>query len=137
MNVTPIRVNFSDTDAMGVVYNANYLIWCEIGRTQLIREWGLPYTEFARRGINVPVAEAHLRYLVPARYDDVVLVETTVKEFSPARITFGYRMLREGDGKLLCEGYTMHGFINAEGRPVAISKAAPDLYQAMQAKMHV
>ncbi|HEY3367843.1 MAG TPA: thioesterase family protein [Symbiobacteriaceae bacterium] len=134
MPVTSIRVNFADTDAMGVVYNANYLIWFEVGRTDLIRSWGMPYTEFARRGINVPVAEAGLRYLFPARYDDVVNVETTVAELTPARIKFMYRIVRADDGKLLCEGFTMHGFINAQGRAIAIAKAAPDMYQALLAR---
>lgn len=127
-----VRVRYADTDAMGVVYHANYLVWFEVGRGDFMREVGIPYTEFERRGIFVPVVEAHLNYKQPGRYDEVLTVETTVAELSAAKVKFGYRILREND--LLCEGFTVHAFV-AGGRPTALQKAAPDLYEGLRAQL--
>ncbi|HYF94726.1 MAG TPA: thioesterase family protein [Symbiobacteriaceae bacterium] len=127
--LSTIRVRYADTDAMGVVYHANYLVWFEVGRGDFMREVGIPYTEFEKRGIFVPVIEAHLHYKASGRYDEVLTVETTVAELSAAKVKFGYRIMRDAD--LLCEGYTVHGFV-AGGRPVALPKAAPDLYEGLR-----
>jgi acyl-CoA thioester hydrolase len=128
-----VRVRYADTDAMGVVYHANYLVWFEVGRCDLMREWGQPYTEFEKRGIFVPVVSAELQYKAPARYDDVLEVQTRLAELSPARITFAYRILRQADQQLLCEGRTVHAFV-VNGRPSALSKVAKDLYEAFAAR---
>lgn len=129
MVTSQVRVRYADTDAMGVVYHANYLVWFEVGRGDLMRAWGLPYTEFERRGIMVPVVEAGIRWRSPARYDEVLEVQTRVEELSPAKVKFAYRIVREGEGTLLCDGWTVHAFL-AGGRPAALPKAAPDLYGA-------
>jgi len=120
---------------MGVVYHANYLVWFEVGRSDLMREWGIPYTEFERRGIFVPVAEASLRWRSPARYDDLLRVESTVAELSPAKVKFAYRILREADDQLLCDGWTLHAFV-AGGRPAALPRIAPDLYEGLRARLN-
>lgn len=129
-----VRVRYADTDAMGVVYHANYLVWFEVGRSDLMRAWNLAYTEFEHRGIFVPVVEASIRWRSPARYDEELRVETTVAELSPAKVKFAYRILRESDGQLLCDGWTLHAFV-AGGRPSALSKVAPDLYEGFRAKL--
>lgn len=120
---------------MGVVYHANYLVWFEVGRNEIMRAYGLPYIEFERQGVMVPVVEAQVRWLFPARYDDVLHVETRVADLSPARITFAYRILRAEDGKLCCEGQTVHAFLGPTGRPSALPKLAPGLWAAFKAKM--
>lgn len=126
-----VRVRYAETDAMGVVYHANYLAWFEVGRTEWLRQQGVPYTEFEARGLFVPVVEVQARYLSPARYDDVLQIETTVSDLSPARVTFAYRISREG--VLLCEGRSNHGFMSREsGRPVALARKAPDLYTLLE-----
>lgn len=130
-----VRVRYADTDAMGVVYHANYLVWFEVGRNELMRAWGMPYVDFERRGIMVPVVEGHVKWLFSARYDDVLQVETRVAELSPARITFAYRIVRAEDGKLCCEGTTVHGFLNPAGRASALPKLAPDLYEGFRARV--
>lgn len=117
---------------MGVVYHANYLVWFEVGRGDFMREVGIPYTEFEQRGIFVPVVEAHLNYRQPGRYDEVLRVETSVAELSAAKVKFAYRILREND--LLCEGYTVHAFVSG-GRPAALQKLAPDLYEGLRAQL--
>ncbi|MEW8978141.1 MAG: thioesterase family protein [Symbiobacterium sp.] len=125
---TQVRVRYAETDAMGVVYHAHYLVWFEVGRNELMRAWGAPYVDFERRGILVPVTEARVRWLHPARYDDLLEVETRVERLTPARITFGYRISRAEDGRLCCEGTTTHAFLGPGGRPGALPKLAPELW---------
>ncbi|MGE5673748.1 MAG: acyl-CoA thioesterase [Mycobacterium leprae] len=134
MLAATVRVRYADTDAMGVAYHANYLVWFEVGRTELMRSWGVPYADFEKRGIFVPVVEANVRFLASGRYDDLLQVETSVSELSPARVKFHYRVVRSSDGRLLCEGDTLHGFVSPAGRPMALAKVAPDLYQMLQTK---
>ncbi len=135
MVTAEVRVRYADTDAMGVVYHANYLVWFEVGRNELMRAWGLPYIDFERQGIMVPVVEGNIKWKFPARYDDVLHVQTRVESISPAKITFAYRIVRAEDGKLCCEGTTVHAFLNGEGRPAALPKLAPALYEAFRAKV--
>lgn len=134
MVTSEVRVRYADTDAMGVVYHANYLVWFEVGRGDLMREYSLPYTEFERRGIFVPVVEAGIHWKSPARYDEVLEVQTRVAELTPARIKFAYRIVRKEDQQLLCEGFTLHAFL-ASNRPSALPKLAKDLYEGMLARV--
>lgn len=132
---TQLRVRYADTDAMGVVYHANYLVWFEVGRVELMRSWGLPHSLFEKRGIFVPVIEASARYLYPARYDDLLEVRTKMADLSAARTRFAYEIVRAEDGHPICEGRTLHAFVNLAGRPVALPRAAPDLYEGFKAKV--
>ncbi|HEX9859706.1 MAG TPA: thioesterase family protein [Nitrospirota bacterium] len=110
------RVTYSETDQMGFAYYANYLVWFEIGRTELIRESGLTYRELEDKGFMLPVIEASCRYLKPARYDDLVTIRAAVTELKGVRMSFGYEVLL--DGVLLAEGMTRHAFMDKNGRPV-------------------
>ena len=112
-----VRVRYADTDQMGFVYYGNYLRWFEVGRTEMLRELGTSYREVEAAGIRLPVLEACCRYLRPARYDDRVVIETTLAELGRASLRFGYRVLREADGELLARGTTAHCFLDARGRP--------------------
>jgi len=132
---TTVRVRYADTDAMGVVYHANYLVWFEVGRNELMRSWEMPYVQFEEKGILVPVVEANIHWRFPARYDDLLRVEACLAELSPAKLKFAYRIVRDSDGKLLCDGFTLHGFMSREVRPMALPKAAPDLYEALMKKI--
>ncbi len=112
---TEIRVIYGDTDQMGVVYYANYLRFFEAGRNEFIRAQGLRYRDFeARFGMVLPVAEAHVEYLAPARYDDLITVETTLAELRRVKLRFTYRLLR--DRELLVTGFTLHACVDPEGR---------------------
>jgi acyl-CoA thioester hydrolase len=91
------RVRYAETDQMGVVYHANYLVWCELGRTELIRARGTPYAELERQGVVLAVADASIRYHAPARYDDMIRVEAWVADLRSRTVTFGYRVLRLSD----------------------------------------
>jgi acyl-CoA thioester hydrolase len=114
--VAEVRVLMADTDAMGIVYHANYLRWFELGRSELVRHTGFPYTEMEAMGLGLPVVEARCRYRAPARYDDVIEVDARVEKLARASVIFGYRLLRGADRMLLCEGETSHACTSREGR---------------------
>jgi len=104
-----LRVRYAETDQMGVVYHSNYLIWFEVGRVELIRSMGLDYKRMeAEEGCGIAVVDVHVRYRAPARYDDELVVRTTLLAARGAVIKFGYRVLRVADEVLLCEGETVH-----------------------------
>ena len=113
---TTLRVRFEETDKMGIGYHSNYLIWFEVGRTELFRNIGIPYTAFEEQGIGLVVVEANCRYKRPAQYDDSLTIETVLEELSSRKVTFVYRVLR--DEVVLCEGNTVHLFVNQEGKPI-------------------
>ncbi len=116
-NTTRIRVRYADTDQMGFAYYANYLVWFEVGRTEMLRAIGLPYAEIEKENVALPVLEAHCKYRKAARYDQMLRVVSRLKEKPRASLRIDYEVFDEAD-QLLAEGYTTHTFINAEGRPV-------------------
>jgi acyl-CoA thioester hydrolase len=110
-----VRVRYAETDQMGVVYHSNYLVWFEIGRVELIRSMGLDYKRMeAEEGCGIAVVDVHVRYRAPARYDDELVVRTTLLAARGAVIRFGYKVLRVEDGVLLCEGETVHVVVDKE-----------------------
>ncbi|MEA4903109.1 thioesterase family protein [Desulfitobacterium sp.] len=120
LSETKLRVRYAETDQMGVVYHANYLIWFEVGRTELFRNLGLPYTVFEDQGLSLAVVEANCRYRKPAKYDDELIVITRLDKFTSRIITFGYRVMK-GD-TLLTDGKTSHVFLDKEGRVADVRK---------------
>lgn len=115
-HATTIRARYSETDKMGVVYNANYFDWFEIARTELCRAWGRPYTCWEEAGLLLPVVEAHCRYKHPVLYDDQVQLWCRVSEVKIHSVTFEYRLLRGDDYRLIAEGWTKHGCADRGGR---------------------
>lgn len=111
-----IRVRYSETDKMGIVFNSNYLSWFEVARTELCRMLGVPYAEWEDRGYMLPVSEAYCRYRSPARYDDEVSLWCGAPEnqIKPWSILFEYRA-ENSDGKMLAEGWTKHAFVDRDG----------------------
>jgi acyl-CoA thioester hydrolase len=115
------RVLYGDTDQMGVVYYANYLRFAELGRNEYIRARGMPYREIEQRfRIHLPVVEANLKYSQPARYDDLLSIETEVAQVRRVSLEFRYRILRAADGVLLAAGHTVHACITFEGKPTRL-----------------
>jgi acyl-CoA thioester hydrolase len=112
-----VRVRYAETDKMGVVYYANYLVWFEVGRTDLLRESGWDYREMEKEGYALPVIEAHCAYREPATYDDVLEVRTTGTLLSPVRVQFVYEIVRAADAALLATGTTIHATLDRAGRP--------------------
>jgi acyl-CoA thioester hydrolase len=111
---TQVRVRYAETDQMGVVYYANYLVWFELGRVELLRSAGLAYSKLeSDHGCILPVIEARCRYRSPARYDDEILIETRIAMVRDSVLKFAYRIYRkesrEGEErKLLADGETVH-----------------------------
>jgi acyl-CoA thioester hydrolase len=108
-----VRVRYAETDQMGVVYHANYLVWFEVGRVEFIRQLGLDYKKMEQEeDALIAVVEATVRYKAPARYDDEVVVRTTLAGVRGPIVRFRYAVLRAGNGvageTLLCEGETVH-----------------------------
>ena len=115
MERTEIRVIYGDTDQMGVVYYANYLRFFEAGRNEFLRAKGLRYAELEERHARrLPVAQAGVTYRQPARYDDLLAVETSLVKLRRASARFEYRLVRE-DGALLATGFTVHGCVDPMG----------------------
>jgi acyl-CoA thioester hydrolase len=110
-------VRYAETDQMGIVYYANYLVWFEVGRTDLLRQAGWSYREMEREGFSLPVIEAHCEYRQPARYDDELDVKTTGALVSPVRVRFDYEVLAATTATRLVTGYTVHATLDRNGRP--------------------
>lgn len=131
-NVTSYRVIYGDTDQMGVVYYANYLRWFEKGRAEWLRQIGLPYSEIERQGFHFPVAEVSCHYSHPARYDEIVKIETELAELGRATLTFNYRITRETDDVLLATGSTKHACIDHAGHVARIPRMLDDAIAAIR-----
>lgn len=114
------RVCYGDTDQMGVVYYANYFVFFERGRTEMLRQAGFPYSRLEELGVFLPVIEAKCRYFAPARYDDLLTLRSTVLELGRIRMTIGTQVLREN--KVLVSGEVTLASVNAERRPVRVAK---------------
>ncbi len=122
-----IRVIYGDTDAMGIVYYANYLKWFEIGRNELMRDMGIAYADLEQSGYSMPVIELGCEYLSPARYDDVLMIETMMTNLRRASVRFDYVIYSEGKERILAEGFTRHPFINSKGKIVRVPKHIADI----------
>ena len=112
------RVLYADTDAGGVVYNANYLRFFEIGRTEMMRKWAMPNSEIETHGIILPVTEAYLRYKAPAVYDDLLTIATSLSELKKVSCRFHYRITRQREGReqLIVKGFTNHACVDRQGK---------------------
>lgn len=111
-NSTEVRVYYADTDHEGVVYYANYLKWFEIGRTEILRQYGYDYSGIEKKDIIVPVVEVKCSYKQSAKYNDVVIINTTIGNIGNSSIMFNYEIIRKKDKKLLAEGYTINVFVD-------------------------
>ena len=136
LTASETRVRYAETDQMGVAYHANYLVWCEIGRTDFIRALGVTYAEMERQGVRLAVADATLRYHAGARYDDVVRIETRLTGVRSRMVEFAYTLLRvpaPGDtaGERLASATTRLISIDADNRPVAMPARFRTLLEAV------
>ena len=121
------RVIYGDTDQMGVVYYANYLRFFELGRMEYFRARGGRYSELEASGFSLPVVHVEADYRASAKYEDIVLVRTTVNELRRASFGFSYEVSREADGAVLCTGSTVHACLGKNGRPTPLPAALAKL----------
>ena len=125
---TQIRVRYGETDKMGVVYYGNYPLYFEVGRTDMLREFGLTYRGFEQQGIILPVVSLNVKYHRPACYDDLLTITTTLRKMPAVRIAFDYQVHNEA-GELIAEGDTTLVFTDAKTRKPC--KAPEILLQAL------
>ncbi len=113
-NRTEIRIRYADTDQMQFVYNGKYLEFFEVGRTELLRSTGLTYKKVESKGYQLPLVEAHLKYISAAFYDDILIIESLLKEIPKLKMRIDYKIFRKENNELVTEGYTEHVFVNKE-----------------------
>ena len=113
---TTLRVRYAETDAMGVVYHANYFVWFEVGRGDYFRAFGQDYGEWEGQGYYLPASEAHARFHAPARYADVVTVRTWLEEARSRSVTLGYEVVDKVRDKRLVSGWTKHICMDSNGQ---------------------
>jgi acyl-CoA thioester hydrolase len=111
-----IRVRYSETDQMGFVYHANYLSYFEMGRIEMLRKQGISYREIEQSGTLIVVYKVEIRYKTPARYDDELVLETTLERMTGARIDHSYRLTRADNGEPVCEGNTTLACVDRTGK---------------------
>ncbi len=114
------RIRYAETDQMGTFYNARALEWFEVGRSELARSIGLPYTEWERRGAFLPLTEAYVKYSGRARYDDLLQMRVEAKMMGRVRLRFDYEIWHAEDDRPVASGYTVHPIVNHEGRPMRV-----------------
>lgn len=145
-HVVRLRVRYSEGDQMGITYHARYLDWFAIGRTELLRELGLPYAQLERDGLLLPVLEVNCRYLGATRYDDIVQLETTLTEVGRTRMAFRYEawLLPPGGDAcagdeplaekpvLVTVGETRHVFVDSAHRPFDVRKRFPQVWEVLE-----
>ena len=128
---TQVRVRYAETDQMGVVYHANYLVWFEIGRVEFIRQMGLNYKEMeTEENCMIAVVEATARYRAPARYDDELVIQTRLTAARSSVIRFNYKIVRVADEAVLCEGETMHVVVTREMKKTRLPQRYAERFAA-------
>jgi acyl-CoA thioester hydrolase len=119
-----IRVRYAETDQMGVAYYANYLVWFEVGRSELCRKRGFRYADLEALGYKLVVTDVHCRYRNSARYDETVIVRTHLKGLNRRMVTFGYQILRKDTEEIIAEGETKHICVDLNGK----TKSLPEKF---------
>ena len=134
---TQYRVIYGDTDAAGVMYNANYLRLFEIGCTEMMRAWAMPYRAMEELGCILPVTESYLRFKAPARYDDLLDISASLVDASRLTCRFHYQIMRQeadGQSSLLTKGFTVHACVNREGTLTAFPEPIREAINAIIAQ---
>lgn len=126
---TELTVRYAETDQMGIVHHSVYPIWYEAGRTDYIKMFGISYTEMEAAGVMMPLINLTCHYGIPAKYEDVVVVETRATKLSAAKMVLYYELKRKSDGVLLGSGTTEHGFVDSKTfKPINVKKKLPELF---------
>lgn len=127
-SLTTLRVRYDETDQMGIVYYANYFVWFEVARADLLRALGWTYRAMEASGVKLPVIEAHCDYRRPARYDDDIEIRTVGTLMSPARMSFDYEVRVPGTDSPVAVGRTVHAAVGDDGRPCRLPKRVSEVF---------
>jgi acyl-CoA thioester hydrolase len=131
LSLIRLRVRFSETDLMGIVHHGSYLTYMELARVEWLRRRGVTYAAWAERHIHLAVAEVALKYRAPARFDELLAIETRLTEVGAATVRFGYRIVRAGDGVLCVEGSTRLAHLDER---LALRRLTPEMIEALGRK---
>ncbi len=127
-SISEVRVRYAETDKMGVVYYANYFVWFEVARADLLRSLGWTYREMEAAGVSLPVIEAHCRYRRGARYDDELEVTAEGRMLSAVRMEFTYEVVRKGESAVAASGRTVHAAVDTAGRPCRLPERIAQVF---------
>jgi acyl-CoA thioester hydrolase len=127
-----VRVRYAETDQMGIVYYANYFVWFEVGRTDLLREAGWSYRGMEDEGFALPVIEAQCAYRESAKYDDDIDIRTKGILVTPVRVRFEYDVVRAADSAALASGHTVHAVLDRTGRPCRLPERARRIFEVAE-----
>jgi len=132
ISTNEIEVRYAETDQMGVVYHANYLVWMEVGRTHLVQDLGFNYAELEKEGILSPVLDIQVSYKKPLRYGQKALVKTWIEEYDGFRVSYGYEILNE-EGEIAVTGLSKHVCVKKDSfRPISFKKHHPEWHEAYE-----
>lgn len=129
---TKITVRYVETDQMGIAHHSNYFPWFEVGRTEFIKELGMSYTEMENGGVFLPLIETGCKYKIPAKYEDSLIINTSIELLEPVKVIFRYEVVKEPDLKLIAEGFTFHAFVDKTMKPINLRKKFPEMWNIMQ-----
>lgn len=127
-----LKVRYVETDRMGIVHHSNYYAWFEVGRGDFITKSGITYSDMEKQGIMMPLVETYCKYYEGAKYEDDIIIQTSVGEMSPVKVVFNYNAIRESDRKLLAKGKTTHAFVNNEFKIINLKKLHSELWERIQ-----
>jgi acyl-CoA thioester hydrolase len=133
---TDVRVPYAHTDAMGIVHHTNYINYFEIARTEFLREEGYPYSILEKQGIWLPIKSVYCEYKSPARYDDLLTINTWVEELKSATVIMAYEINRKETGELIAKGTTKHPITDNKLKPLRLREAHPEIYEIFNRAMN-
>lgn len=130
---TKIKVRYAETDQMGIVHHSNYYVYFEAAREDFISGSAMRYREIEEAGVMMPIVETQCRYIEGAKYDDVLIIETTMEELTPVKVCLQYSVIREFDGKQLAKGKTTLAFVEKESfKLVNLKRKFPEIWQKFE-----
>lgn len=128
---TRFTARYAETDQMGIIHHSNYAVWFEAGRTDFLRKAGASNTDIEARGILLPLYEMNCQFKSPAKYEDEIMVVTSLNQISRVRLCFSYQVINTANQKLLATGETMHAWTDKALKPVNSEKVIPDIYSVL------
>lgn len=128
---TTFIARYAETDQMGIVHHSNYAIWFEAGKTDFLKTAGTSNSSIEENGVLIPLYEMNCKFITPAKYEDEIIVNTSIKNISPARISFSYKVLNASSGKLIATGETLHAWTDKVLKPINAAKRIPEIYAVL------
>ncbi len=133
-----ITARYAETDQMGIVHHSVYPIWFEVGRTDFIKQLGIPYSQLEKEGVMLPLAALNCKYHAPVRYEDEIILETSISKVLAAKIEFHFIVRHKDSGIVAAEGMTLMGIVDTKTfRPINLKKVRPQLFNLLQSSVEV